>query len=460
MTTRAQGPGPRAEQRRSGALLGGPRMRLGLAIGSSRLTAIELPRTPLPSGRPRRSWAWPLTPPAADGSWPSLAEAVAELRAELGAVHVTVGVALLRPFGHTKAIVVPPLRSRELGVLVTRNVRRYFAIGSDAVLADARFLPRRRRAGGGEAASRDALAVAAHERDVEMISTALSSVGFRVVAITTGSVAIAEGVRSLLPAAGRGRVTLAVSSPDMAETIELVDGRPVLVQPAPAARQLTETATVVVTRAVGTEGVQTPISTAALRDLDPSVLAASGAARLADDVPLLLPADVKHARQVSVRRRTYQLAAAAALTGVLAAGFHLWGLRRELEAVATERRAIAPAVGRATASRRAAVSVLSQLETIARLERTAPRYTEALTALAEALPDSAYLVSFAAQGTTFRVGGVARATTSMVVPALAASPHFADVALFSPIERDDESGAEQFDLTLSLRARSGAGRAR
>ena len=161
-----------------------------------------------------------------------------------------------------------------------------------------------------------------------------------------------------------------------------------------------------------------------------------------------------------MRRRTYQLAAAAALTGVLAAGFHLWGLRRELDAVATERRAIAPAVGRATASRRAAVSVLSQLETIARLERTAPRYTEALTALAEALPDSAYLVSFAAQGTTFRVGGVARATTSMVVPAHAASPHFADVALFSPIERDDESGAEQFDLTLSLRARSGAGRAR
>ena len=438
---------------RSGTTTPGARVRIGLAIGANRVTAVQLSRYPLPATRyPRRVWSWPLTPPGADASWPSLANALAELRAELGPALVTAGIALLRPFSHTKAISVPPVRSRELGALVTRNVRRYFAIGADAALADARFLPRRRRGRDGGDRSRDALAVTAQERDIQMVAAAVSSVGFRVVAITTGSVALTEGIRTLVRAAGRGRVAVTVSSADIAETIQLVGGRPVLVQPVLA--RTADTTAIAITRTAGADGARKPISTAALRDLDPAAIAAVGAVRPADDLPLLLPTDVKRERQRAARRRTSQIVAACAASVMLAAAFHLWGLRRELDAIERERSAIAPAVARATASRRAAVNVLSQLETIGILERSAPRYTEALAALAEALPDSAYLVSFAAQGTAFRVGGVARATTSVVVPALAASPHFFDVALFSPIERDEASGAEQFDLTLALRPRT------
>ena len=444
MTLRAAGSGRRAGRR--------PSIRLGLAISSTRLTVIEIYLRPLPTGlRPGRSWHWTLTPPATDGTWPALADALAELRAELGPVRATVGIALLRPFGHTKAVTVPPLRSRELGALVTRNVRRYFAIGSEPALADARFLPDSRRRRSGET-PRPALAVCAPERDVETISAIVAAAGFRVDTITTGPVALAEGIRALLPATGRGHVTVSTSSPDLAETMQLVGGTPVLVQAMLVKRQPADAPALTIARTGGSEDSHpSPVSTTELGDLDSVSIAAVGAARLGDDVPLLLPADVRRDRQRGVRRRTYQLVAAAAGSIVLAAGLHLWGLRRELHAIELERRAIAPAVARASASRRAAVNVLAQLETVARLERTSPRYTQALTALAEALPDSAYLVSFAAQGSAFRVGGVARATTSVVVPALAASPHFADVALFSPIERDEDSGAEQFDLTLALR---------
>ncbi|MFN2567814.1 MAG: PilN domain-containing protein [Gemmatimonadaceae bacterium] len=464
------------------------RLRVGLAIGPTRLTAVEIRRT-LRGRRPGRVWTWALEPAAGDGSWPALAEALAGLRAELGggSARVTAGVALVRPFGHTKALAVPPVRRREIGALVLRNVRRYFAVGPEAALADARFLPRGRRPAraDGAAAQRSALAVCAPQRDVEAVTAAIKAVGFRLDGITTASVALAEAIRALVPAARRGRVTAAVCAPDWLETIQLVGGSPRLVRPFPGTRHADPTAIarqILDTAAEAPDGARSDaerrgqlltigcgevdgelrraaaaseggapvlIAAPALRDLEPTALAAFGAATVGDDVPLVLPDDVRRERQARSRGAVARLWAAAAAAVVVAAGVHLWGLSRELRALEAERRAIAPAVARASVSRRAAVSVLSQLETVALLERTAPRYTEALTALADALPDSAYLVSFAARGTSFRVGGVAKAT-SAVVPALEASPLFAQVVLFSPVERDEASGSEQFDLTLAL----------
>ncbi|HVE78358.1 MAG TPA: PilN domain-containing protein [Gemmatimonadaceae bacterium] len=452
---------------------------VGLAIGHDSLTAVEV-RGALGGPRPGRTWTWPLARTTAEGGVPALADALAALRGSLDAPRVTASVAFLHPLAQVKAVAVPPLRRGALRSLLARNARRYFVGGADAVIVDA--LPLRGR---GSAPRGAATAVCAAEPVVEATLATIAAAGFAVDRATAGAVALQEAVAALAPGARQGRVVLAVSSRQWAEVILLDAGTLRLAHPAPGlasarAPELARAIADAVARmaAVGLrperamvlddasqDAAGDPVALAAATLLDgrpqslerepapegygPAALAAFGAALVGESSPLLLSGGLRTTRQRAARRRTVAVSACAAATLCLAGAAHLVGLRRELSAIEAKRGAIAPAVSQAMTLRRSVETTRATLETIAGLERTAPRWTDALSALAAALPDSAYLVSVAAEGTQIRLSGAA-VSGGAVVPALEASPFFSRVTLAAPLRRDDADDLEHFELTTVL----------
>ncbi|HEV2148329.1 MAG TPA: PilN domain-containing protein, partial [Longimicrobiaceae bacterium] len=150
-----------------------------------------------------------------------------------------------------------------------------------------------------------------------------------------------------------------------------------------------------------------------------------------------------------IRQRAVAFLSASVVVLLLSAGVHLWGVRRELELVQSRRAAIADAVADAQRARESVNGLRMRLETLAELEEKAPRWTPQFAALAQALPDSAYLQALTADSTGLRLGGLAR-SASGVVPALQASPRFDRVALAAPLRWDSDDAGERFDVAASL----------
>jgi Tfp pilus assembly protein PilN len=72
-----------------------------------------------------------------------------------------------------------------------------------------------------------------------------------------------------------------------------------------------------------------------------------------------------------------------------------------------------------------------------------------LAALAQALPDSAYLVSLSTSGSKIQLTGLAVSAHAVVAP-LEASPAFTDVALSAASRRDPAVRRERFELSASV----------
>ncbi len=446
-------------------------VRLGLAIAPERIVAVELKRS-LRGLSPGRVQARPLESPAEDGSWPDLAEALNDLLATFGARRGTASIALLHPLANAKVITVPPVRRRDLRPLVARNLRRYFITGADPAVVDAAPLRRSRR----EPAL--AMATCADARRVQAIHAAVRAAGLRLESIVAAPLAVTEAVCELLPAARRRELVIALHSPEWCEGIAVSHGTVRLVAPwngaddehVPqlvmrlaeagfgAAGPGAELASVAlapaeqrerISAALSLEIGQAPLDGPGLDQLEPAALAAYGAALMPESAPQLLPAEPRRARQRRLNIRVAALSAAAVVVLCVAAALHLWGLKREVEAVSAERSAHAVDVARALEQRQTADAVRARLETIARIEQAALPWTPAVAELAEALPDSAYLVSFSAEGLQLRLAGVAKSASS-IVPALEASPLLGQVSLTAARRSDGGGDAESFDLALAL----------
>jgi hypothetical protein len=156
----------------------------------------------------------------------------------------------------------------------------------------------------------------------------------------------------------------------------------------------------------------------------------------------------RRARRATLRTRA--MSAASAVLLVVAAGLHLWGLHRELDAVGARRAEIAPAVERAREMRANVDGVRTRLAAIAALENEGEEWTGAIAALAAALPDSAHLRSLAADSAGVRVAGLARSAAD-VVPALEAHPRFEHVSLAAPVRFEQGDAGERFDVVAELK---------
>ncbi|MEE9280666.1 MAG: PilN domain-containing protein, partial [Myxococcota bacterium] len=422
-----------------------PAVRLGLAIGPDRIIAVELLRT-RGGLRPGRVRSRAFTPPLEDRAWPKLTAAVSELLTALSARGGTASIALLRPLAHAKAITVPPVGRSQVGPLVAHNASRYFIVGDDPVVADAVLLSGVRRTGPARA-----LAVCAKQRLVDAIYAGVSEAGLHPESITAASLALTAALRRLKPDTRRSAFVMAVCSHDWMEGVAVQRGLPRFLEPwshrgVEDVADLTEhivndafgeampdestLGTLVLAGSEKRRGLVEAqirgrggavLDGPGLRDLEPAALAAFGAAVMPEGAPHLLPAGARRERRRREVRRVALISTAAAVVFSVAAGFHLWGAGRELDAVTAERQALAVDVREALELRGTAAAIRVRLEAISRVEATIPHWTSALAALAQTLPDSAYLVSLNTDGLQLRLAGMARSASS-VVPALQASP--------------------------------------
>jgi Tfp pilus assembly protein PilN len=76
-------------------------------------------------------------------------------------------------------------------------------------------------------------------------------------------------------------------------------------------------------------------------------------------------------------------------------------------------------------------------------------WTPTLASLAQALPDSAYLLSMTAEGIELRLAGLA-ASASTIVPALEASPFLNNVSLTVARRAQGAMDSERFDVAALL----------
>jgi len=446
-------------------------VRLGLAIGPDRITAVEIRPGPL-TARPGRVLCSPLAQPLEDGTWPGLTTALCELLEVLGARGPAASIAILRPLAHAKVIHVPPVSPRDLRQLVTRNPKRYFIGPSGRLVVDASPVGTGRR-------STRAIAVCAEEHRVAGILESVSAAGLRPEVVTAAPLALAAAVCRRVAGARRKPLVIAVWSPGWREGIALDFGDPRVLQPWNAdSASDPQTSVSALARTsfgdVGPDGPRIgsvvlaseeerhriraalddeaglePLDAAALEGLEPEAIAAYGAALFPEETLSLAPLAARQVQRRRIGRRVAAMTAAAGILACSAAGAFLWGLHREINAVKAQRHGIASGVESALELRRAAGGVADRLAAIAAIEETAVVWTPAVAALAKALPDSAYLVAMTADGVQLRLAGIARSASS-VVPALEASPLLHEVALTSAQRSDVSEDLQSFDVAAVL----------
>ena len=469
--------------------------RLALVIAPGAVTAVELEPT-WRGPRAGRVAECEVGPPAADGAWPELDAALVELVRELGIAGCVADVLLARPYAHVKVAALPPVRRRDLRALLQRSARRWFPVPDGEVVAEAlplragsltrRAWLRWRRAPGGErwsgrGPSHDsgetpvtttsprtaaAIALVAPDAVVRGATNAVTKAGLRVGVVAPVPLAVAA---LALRRAGRRALArgfaLVVRGAGWAERIVVRGAAPRLFQPLPAADGAEQRITVVSLEegaedatagsacAAGDNVEQTPgaVRTSELRSLSalhPAVGAALGALCLREQ-PLLLPATLRAAWMRRVRRRAMVRTAAAAALLVVAAAVHLRGLEAELAAVQAARRAVAPTVKEARAARETVAAVDAMLARVRAAEDATADWAGLFARIANALPDSAHLVSFRAEDGEVRLGGVAVSATAAAA-ALSAGGVFDAVSLAGPVRTADAGGRERFELAARL----------
>lgn len=444
-------------------------VQLGLAIGPALIVAAVVRRT-VRGVRVGRVFERSLETGPADGGWPEVTAALRELLPELGATTGEVAVALLPPIARAKVLWLPRLRRRDLRALVSRAAGRYFAGAGDHVVADAVPL-----GGGGRGGLCRCLAACAPAGVVDVISAAVAESGLACEKITAAAPACMAGTIALAPGTRRGRHVVVLDGPGWREGVAVSHGAPLLLESwdwAPpeqvpalaqrlAAAAFDAQAPVVWPGANGGErlagnggappsgnGDERPAakSNSSLGPAGPAALAAWGAALARPEHPVLLPNDLRDARERRVVRAGIRLATAAAAAMILAAVLHLVGLQRELAAVAAARQDFAQEARAALEVQRLVRGIAERLGAVAALDAR-PRWTPRVVALARALPDSTYLTSLATDGDALRVQGVAPSAPA-AVRALQGSERLANVRLLTSVRADEGADLERFDLVL------------
>jgi Tfp pilus assembly protein PilN len=446
------------------------RVQLAIALAPERMVAVSGPAARIPEVLESD------LAPATRAGWPELDEALAALAAALGASAGTLDVALLGRLAHAKVVPASAVRRAELGALVARTraatspcaTSRWWRCGARGTG------PRRRtgrHAGRGRARG-------------DRGGGGGGGAGVRVPLgrIVPGAVALAEAVRARVPAARRGRVGVVARTRAGVEVVILREGtleavHPLAAGPAEDAASLAERVAATLRPAAEWSPLDglvvcgaaeddvalrdalarrpdapPPLAAPGVQQIPAEAVLALGAALARDSVPQLMPAAMVRARARLQRQRNVVLVAASAVLLLIAAGLHLHGLRRELDAVAARRAEIAPAVRRARETRAGVEEVRTRLAALAALERDAPEWTAEVAALARALPDSAHLTTLTADSVSLRLGGIARSASS-VVPALEASPRLARVSLAAPVRWEAGDAGERFDIAATRETR-------
>jgi Tfp pilus assembly protein PilN len=427
------------------------RVRIGLALGADRLTAV-LRGTGAQASVP---YVFSAEPTGAD----ALNAALEELRLQLSAAaglelaRAEVDVALLPPLAEARLVSLPPLRKVEAEQVLRRDAARYF-VGSSGARALAVRLPAR-----GADAPAPVLAVSASAGLIEQVCAALTGLGWRVRSV-------GPALAGWLAAASRGSDrTPGIVLVQLGDTLHLtrVQRSVRLLRRAPlsSGADLIEAIGVGPGRAfLWTDAAQRTAFERALvarnwhieRTADAESDAATVAAQLAGPSDLeLVPLSMQLERQSLQRQRSRRLVLTAVVLLVASALAELWGTRRELSALRAQRAAIKQEVTPLLAARDSINTLAQRRANIDGLRTNAPLWTSALFDLAMLLPSDTHLRSLRATGDTLTIeASSARAGDAM--QALRSATTLGDVRLKGQVERELEDGATSLER-FSLQAR-------
>ena len=413
------------------------RTRLGLALSPDGAVAVEA-SPGLRRLRPVRTLTRELAAGPGPDGWPELARALDALRDDIGRPtgEAELHVALLPPISRTKCLRLPAADREKLRTLLAREAGRHFLGAPETPVADvtdAAARPWNRE-------EEDRVAVCADREAVEAALQAIRDAGFRPGLVVAGAPALVAAATALEPDLRGGDVRLTVEVPPWEEELALEGGRLAAVRPLPRNDDGTRAAGAEGARRLGEPGA-TP------GGLGPRALAAFGALLVPEDGPSLLFGEDRSRWRGRLRRRALTLAAAAAALLAVSAGLHLWGVERELEAVAEERRAIADRVRRTADARDALLEIRRLVASVRRAAARGPRWTEVLASVAGALPPSAYLESVRAEEGKIRLSGVARSPSSLV-PRLQGLPLLEEVS--APSAGRARGDARSFEVGVTL----------
>jgi hypothetical protein len=143
---------------------------------------------------------------------------------------------------------------------------------------------------------------------------------------------------------------------------------------------------------------------------------------------------------------------------MLAALAYPVGLRREVQVLQAARREIALSIDTVLSIRARTDRLVNAIEALNLEHAGAPRWSEALAALASALPRSAYLTAFRGVADTLVIEGLAAEATE-AVEGLAALSDLEDLRALGPIRREitsDDRSIDRFTLGATVEWHGGA----
>jgi hypothetical protein len=439
--------------------------RLGIALGADRIWAVPLKRNGTAVN------AADYVTRSLDGlSAAELRKAFEGMQEELGISAVVAHVAVLPTLAQARRLELPRLKPDELRGVLARSASKYFFGARERQVVGAGTLPSAQRSPVTVFASAAAASV------VDAILDAAEQVEWRVASVVPAYHAWAAALRAPLRKAGRKAGWLVLCGADTVELMSVSKGSPQLVRRVRSGGQVAVHVTEVLRDAQRAAGAtKEPAAVIGSTDFREELLAGLesagiGRLRIADEEvvnaaePLaaayaaradrteLLPERVHVARRRSARRLAAALSSAAVVLFIVAAGLELLGAQRELNAVMNQRDAIRSEVDLAMGGRDALLGINDRLAILSSLEETAPRWAGVMSAVAEYLPDDAYLTAFRAQGDSLVLEGVADRAAD-VFQAMQSAPVVVGVRAQAPIRRelrDGEQPVERFTLGARL----------
>lgn len=288
-----------------------------------------------------------------------LARAFADLKRDSGLPAAAVTVAVLPPLVDVRRIPMPTLRADEHRRVIARDAARYFVGARDPLVVG----------------SDPPFAAAISAPLITSLEAAVAQIGWRLRSIVPAHVAWAAHSRD-------GQIV--VRATHFAELLELRNGK-------------------VVQRA----RLRAAETAAGATVIDPFVIAAEQAPRLAENALEVVTEARRAIRRQRARRLTGVLAAAAALCLLVSAALDYWGLNRELSSLRDRRIAIAADLARVMHARDSLARVEGILGSLQSIEERSPNWSLFFADLADYLPREAHLVAFRSVGDSVAMVGIA-----------------------------------------------------
>jgi Fimbrial assembly protein (PilN) len=439
--------------------------RVGIALSGTELCATWR------AGAELSVFRTPVTAyPGDNGEWPGLVAALGELAVSMGGARGRrLAVALLPPLVEVRRLDLPPLGEAEIAQLLARSAGRYF-VGARGPQTAGALVPRGRRDRQGAV-----LAAAAPARMLNALHTAARDAGWRVSSVVPAESAWAAAAIALWPESARRPSQLLVHEGERTALVELEQGRAANVRRFRAGDADVDLAAGAIGDAAGRgttnsvagfglagrdalrrglsgRGIDVKGASGAWRDRaeSPDVMAAAFADRTAG--PWIVTEAVRAEQRVRVSRATLAVAAAAVVLFVASAGIELWGVKRDLSAVRTERSAIRSQVSATLVGRTSVEDAYRRAAALAAAERTAPHWAPVLAALSARVPDDAYLTAVHVHGDSLVVDGLAT-SAARVFDAIEQSADLSDVRAPAPVRRESQENSppmERFTIAAQL----------